>query len=83
MSPKPLARGKQAFDVDRAIEDAFAAFKAEQAQELARERAAERLRLAEAARQRELAEAAQKLEQERAAQREGARQRGRGHGMER
>lgn len=78
-----LARGKQAFDVERAIEDGFAAFKAEQAreqaQELAREREAERLRLAEAARQRELTEAAQKLEQEREAE----RQRGRGHGMER
>ena len=78
-----LARGKQAFEVERAVEDCFAAFKAEQAQELAREREAERLRLAEAARQRELAEAAQKLEQERAAQREAERQRGRGHGMER
>jgi Ti-type conjugative transfer relaxase TraA len=78
-----LARGKQAFDMERAIEDGFAAFKAEQAQELAREREATRLRLAEDARQRALAEEAQKLEQERAAQREAARQRGRGHGMER
>ena len=74
-----LVRGKQAFEVERAVEDSFAAFKADQAQELAREREAERLRLAEAARQRELAEAAQKLEQERTAQRE----RPRGHGMER
>ena len=74
-----LARGKQAFEVERAVEDGFAAFKAEQAQELAREREAERLRLAEAARQRALAEEAQKLEQERAAQRE----RSRGRGMER
>jgi Ti-type conjugative transfer relaxase TraA len=72
-----LARGKQAFDVERAVEDSFAAFKAEQAQELAREREAERLRLAEDARQRELTEAAQKLEQERTAQRERAQ----GHGM--
>jgi Ti-type conjugative transfer relaxase TraA len=78
-----LARGKQAFEVERAVEDGFAAFKADQAQELAREREAERLRLAESARQRELAEAAQKLEQERAAQREAKRQRGRGQGMER
>jgi hypothetical protein len=78
-----IARGKQAFDVERAVEDSFAAFKAEQAQELAREREAERLRLAEEARQRELTEAAQKLEQERAAQREAERQRDRGHGMER
>ena len=78
-----LARGKQAFDMERAVEDSFAAFKAEQAQELAREREAERLRLAEAARQRALAEVAQKLEQERAAQRQAVRQRGRGQGMER
>ena len=74
-----LARGKQAFEVERAVEDSFAAFKADQAQELAREREAERLRLAEAARQRALAEEEQKLEQERAAQRE----RSRGRGMER
>jgi hypothetical protein len=74
-----LARGKQAFEVERAVEDGFAAFKAEQAQEQAREREAERLRLAEDARQRALAEEAQKLEQERTAQRE----RSRGRGMER
>ena len=78
-----ISRGKQAFEVERAVEDSFAAFKAEQAQDLAREQArereAERLRLAEDARQRALAEAAQKLEQERTAQRE----RSRGRGMER
>jgi hypothetical protein len=68
-----IARGKQAFDVERAVEDGFAAFKAEQAQEQMRQ---EQAREAEAAQQRALAEAEQKLEQERAAER------GRSYGME-
>ena len=63
-----IARGKQAFEVERAVEDGYAAFKAEQARE-------------EAAQQRALAEAEQKLEQERAEQREA--ERGRSYGMER
>ena len=66
-----IARGKQAFDVERAVEDGFAAFKADQAQEQARE--------AEAAQQRALAEAEQKLEQERA---EREAERDRSYGME-
>jgi cytochrome c biogenesis protein ResB len=56
-----IAQAKEAFEIERAVDEARAAFAAD----LAREIEEERLRLSKEIRQREQAEAAQKLEQER------------------
>ena len=71
-----VAQAKEAFQIERAVEEARAALAAERAREIEMER----LRLTEETRQKELAETAHRLEQERA-QRAGARERGQSLGM--
>jgi hypothetical protein len=56
-----IAQAKEAFQIERAVDEARAAFAADQAREIE----AERFRLAQEIRQKEQVEAAQKLEQER------------------